>query len=257
MSSAKLSVVIITKNEARNIARCLDTAIPVADEILVVDSFSTDNTIEICTQYKIRFVQTQWQGYAQTKNYANSLAQYDWILSLDADEVLDKSLQDSILAEKSNSFPVEGYSIRRLPYYCGKPIYYSNWNPDVKVRLFNRTKAQWQGAFIHETIVFSKPLKPALLSGLCHHFTMHSIEDHLNTINRFTTLQALERIKQNQKTTWIDFTIKPLFEFFKSYWIKKGFLDGRYGLIISMMNAYSRFLRAAKVYQLRNSSTPK
>ncbi len=249
----QISVVIITFNEENNIDQCLKAASQVADEIVVLDSFSTDKTEEICKKYNVNFVTRKWEGYTLSKNHANKIAKFDWILSLDADEVLSDVLINSLNELKSNLKENVVYSIKRLPNYCGQWIYHSGWNPDIKIRLFNKTSSYWQGEFIHETIFVPQNHLTTLLKGDCYHYTVHSIQEHINQINKFSELQAIEMFKKGKKANLFHFIVKPFFEFFKSYVIKRGFLDGKYGFIISSLNAFSRFAKYSKLYQLNQN----
>ena len=159
----KLSVVIITFNEEQNIARCLDSVQGVADDVVVLDSFSTDATERISRKYDVNFIQRKWEGYSRTKNFANNQAKYDWILSLDADEALSDKLRASILEIKSREIP-ETCSFNRLTNYCGNWIRHSGWYPDVKVRLFERNQGHWEGK-IHEQLVFKTEMPVLHLEG--------------------------------------------------------------------------------------------
>jgi glycosyltransferase involved in cell wall biosynthesis len=249
----KLSVVLITYNEEKNLERTLRAAWQVADEIVVLDSLSLDNTPAICAKYNVRFFQEPWQGYAQTKNRANQLAAYDWILSLDADEELSPELIQSILSFKRSppQTPVAGI-ITRLPYYCGFWIRHSGWNPDKKTRLFNRKWAYWEGKYIHEKIVFRIPVATVLLPGYCYHYTVHSLEEHLQVINKFSALQAEELASQSSSITFFHLGVKPFAEFIRSYIIKGGFRDGIPGLIVSSFNAFAKFLKYAQYWMKIN-----
>ena len=149
-----ISAVIITFNEERNVGRAIESVMEVADEIIVLDSFSTDRTEQICAQYGVKFIQKEWQGYACSKNYANNLATYKWILSLDADEELDAEMTADILKYKQEGFH-GAYVLNRLTNYCGTWIRHSSWYPDKKVRIFDKSIAKWVGAFVHEELVLS------------------------------------------------------------------------------------------------------
>jgi glycosyltransferase involved in cell wall biosynthesis len=245
----KLSVVLITYNEEKNLERTLRAATQVAEEIVVLDSFSSDNTPAICEKYNARFFQLPWQGYAQAKNSANELATYDWILSLDADEELSQELINAIRSFKNSppKTPVAGI-ITRLPNYCGFWIRNSGWNPDKKARLFNRKWAYWEGKYIHEKIVFRTPVSTVLLQGYCYHYTVHSVEEHLQVINKFSSLQAEELASQNAPVTFFHLGVKPFAEFIRSYFIKGGFRDGLPGLIVCSFNAFAKFLKYAKYW---------
>ncbi|MDW8159335.1 MAG: glycosyltransferase family 2 protein [Bacteroidia bacterium] len=245
----KLSVVIITYNEEKNIARTLRAATSVADEIVVLDSYSTDNTANICASFNVCFFQQPWKGYANAKNYANTLASYDWILSLDADEELSSELIASIQAFKQRepTVPTVGI-ITRLPNYCGFWIRYSGWNPDKKVRLFNRKWAFWQGEYIHEKVCYQVPVKEVHLHGFCYHYTVHTLEEHMEAINKFSSLQVQELADRSAPLNCYHLIIKPLAEFIRSYIVKGGFRDGWPGFIVCSFNAFSKFLKYAKYW---------
>jgi glycosyltransferase involved in cell wall biosynthesis len=248
----QLTLVIITLNEEINLARCLESAKTVADEIVIVDSFSTDGTGEIALSFGARFIQRSWMGFAQTKNYANGLASHDWILSLDADEVLDEAMSRHILRIKEQSKPDhQAYELRRLPNYCGHWIRHSGWNPDRKIRLFNRKTARWVGDYVHESLQVDAGLRIGHLEGICYHYTFRTIQEHVATINRYSELAKDELKQRGKKATLFHLIIKPWAEFIRSYILKGGFRDGYAGLIVSMMNAYDKFIRYAKLYMER------
>lgn len=186
---ATISAVIITKNEEKNILRCLDSLQGLVDEIIVVDSFSVDGTPQICRAFPdIQFVQTEWRGYGETKNFGNSLAQSDYVLSLDADEELSPELRQEILHLKPNLSGV--FSLNRLTNYCGTWIRHSSWFPDYQMRLFPRKLGQWNKSVVHEHLVFSEPLQMSHLRGLLFHYSISSLEQHILTVNRYTSLAA-------------------------------------------------------------------
>lgn len=250
-----LSVVVITKNEEKNIERCLKSVQPVADETLVVDSFSTDRTPEICQNFGVHFIQTKWKGYAATKNFANQKAQYDWILSIDADEALSPNLQDSILKAKERSD--EFFKFNRFTNYCGQWIKHSGWYPELKLRLFNRNLAHWTGDYVHETLEIDHKGKIPVLPGHCYHYSYYSIEEHINQANNFSTLAAQELKRKNRSPGFFRILFKPPFKFIQMYFFKLGFLDGFYGFCIAMISAYTVFLKYAKLYQLNRENPNK
>ncbi|MCD6367402.1 MAG: glycosyltransferase family 2 protein, partial [Bacteroidales bacterium] len=184
---SKLSVTIITFNEEQNIARCLEAIKPVADEIIVVDSFSTDKTKVICQQFGVQFYEHPFTNYIEQKNLATSYTSYDYILNVDADEVLTHELQQSILTEKEN-FRYDAYFINRLTNYCGQFIKHGGWYPDRKLRLWNKLKGKWAGELIHEDIALSGAATTGNLEGNLLHYSYHSIAQHIEQINRFTNL---------------------------------------------------------------------
>ncbi|MEX0966640.1 MAG: glycosyltransferase family 2 protein [Bacteroidia bacterium] len=247
-----LSVVIITHNEEKNIERCLASVQGIADEILVVDSFSTDATEQICKEFPVRFVQHEWMGYSQTKNFANTLARHNWIFSLDADEVLSPALQNELAQTKSGK--ERFFTINRLNNYCGKWIRHSGWYPDYKVRLFDRRQAKWVGDYVHEKLELEAGIVPRTLNGVCYHFTISSVAQHVEQINKFSTLSALElKAKGKHFSIW-KVVFSPGAKFFSTYFIRRGFMDGFYGFVIAVLSAYSRFLRYTKLYQLNSNA---
>jgi (heptosyl)LPS beta-1,4-glucosyltransferase len=158
LNPVKISAVILTFNEEKNIERCLDSLVGVVDEIIVMDSFSTDYTEKICLRYSVSFIQRKWEGYAQAKNYGNSLAENDIILSIDADEALSKELQNDIIERKKSGF-TGCFRVKRLNNYCGKWIKHCGWYPDKKIRVFDKKRTAWKGDFVHETLEISKEEK--------------------------------------------------------------------------------------------------
>jgi glycosyltransferase involved in cell wall biosynthesis len=245
----KLSVVIITFNESKNILRCLQAASCVADEIIVYDSYSTDDTCEIATQFGAKVIQGTWQGYAKSKNLANEKARYDWILSLDADEVLSKILQDNIIKLKLTGLKTA--SFKRLTNYCGAWIKHAGWYPDIKLRIFNRKQMQWQG-LIHEELkpIEQKAIKPILLQGDCLHYSYTSIESHYEQTNKFSKLSAQSLHEKGIKTTIIKIYLAPIFKFIQMYFLKLGILDGYYGFVICKISAQATFQKYSKLKAL-------
>lgn len=243
-----LSAVIITFNEEKNIARCIDSLLTVVDEIIVVDSFSTDKTKEICLGYKnVKFISNEWLGYAKTKNFANNLAQHNYILSLDADEALSPTLINSIL--NINNFKGV-YEFNRLTNYCGKWITHCGWYPDKKIRLFPKNIVYWKDEEIHETIFIPNTLKKKHLIGDLLHYSFYSVEQHLQQIEKFTTLSANVAFEKGEKSSNFKIIYKTVFKFFRDYCLKLGFLDGKYGFIICKNSAYAKYLKYKKLMLL-------
>ncbi len=232
----KFSAVIITLNEADRIASCLEPLKKVADEIIVVDSFSQDKTVAICQKMGARVVQKEWSGYSGAKNFGNSLCKNNWVISIDADEVLSPELVQSI----RDLAPKEGkvYAFDRLPNYCGKWIWHSGWYPDWKVRIFNRQQVHWQGDFVHETLHIPKHFEVIRLRGKLYHYTYKSSADHWQRIEKYARLSALEMQAEGKRASILKGWLSPIARFFKTFILKKGFLDGKEGWIISRRNAY-------------------
>ena len=232
----KLSVVIITYNEEKNIERCLQSVLNVADEIIILDSFSTDQTVSIAEKHNAKVFNHEFLGYANQKNYANNLATYDLILSLDADEALSEELRESILSVKKN-IPFDAYKVNRLTNYAGTWIHHCGWYPDQKIRLFNKKNASWGGPRLHELLILPKESKIGHLQGDLLHYSFHTEMDHLIQIDKFTSISSKELFDNGKKATFYHLYIKPSIRFFTDYIIKLGILDGRAGFIVCK-NAY-------------------
>lgn len=243
-----LSVVIITHNEERNIARCLESVKEIADDIVVVDSLSTDGTRAICESFGARFTATAWKGYSEMKNYANSLAQHDWIFSIDADEALSDELRQSILALKKTAEP-GAYRIGRITNYCGHWIRHSGWYPDVKVRFFDRHTTCWEG-LIHERLNVARDEDAPLLKGDCYHYSYYTIEEHRAQADRFSTLSARNLYNRGKRVGCLKRALAPGFRFVKMYLFQLGFLDGAPGWTIAKISATAVYHKYQKLQQL-------
>jgi len=245
----KLSAVIITHNEEKNIERCLLSAIRIADEVIVLDSFSSDQTVAICSKYpSVKLIQRKWEGYALSKNYANSLTANEMILSLDADEELSDELENEIRATSFASDTV--YHFKRLTNYCGKWIHYCGWYPDSKVRIFSKYNAFWEGNFVHEILVFKIDVKQVTFNGNLFHYSYYTISEHNQRIVKYANLHA-QQMKANGKSfSVLKWLIGPVFKFLKTYFIQLGFLDGYYGLVISLVSARYVFLKYSMLKQI-------
>jgi glycosyltransferase involved in cell wall biosynthesis len=242
----KLSVVIITYNEERNIERCILSVKDIADEIVVVDSLSADKTEEICLRYGVRFVQHAFAGYIEQKNWAKDQASYDFVLSLDADEALSDELKASIMAIKENP-TFDGYYFNRLTNYCGQWIRYCGWYPDRKLRLWDRRKGTWKGENPHDEFFLEDGAKKQYLTGDLLHYSFYTVEQHLKTINKFSSIKARRMFERREKPNCFKVMFAPGFKFFRDYIIKLGFLDGYFGYLICRNSAYSTFLKYAKL----------
>lgn len=249
-SQPGISCVIITKNEERNIARCIQSVEEVADEIIVIDSYSTDRTEEICAQFKIRFVKTEWKGYSETKNFGNGLAKREYILSLDADEALSEELRTEIKLLKRKEHFSDAYLINRLTNYCGKWIKHCGWYPDTKLRLWNKSKGKWSGS-IHESVIMEENSAVEKLKGNIHHYSYYTINEHIAQMIHFTDLMAENNVSKKRKISFFKLLFSPASKFFMSFFIRGGFRDGYYGLIICVLSSLATFLKYAKTYQLR------
>jgi len=245
----KISAVIISKNEEKNIARCIDSLFGVADEIIVVDSFSDDRTEEICRSRNVKFVHKAWMGYSETKNYANTLAGNNYILSIDADEALSEDLRNEIINLKNKGLDSRAYKIKRLTSYCGKWIRHCGWYPDWKVRLWEKGTGKWEG-MIHEKVVFSEPVKAVSLKSDLLHFSYDSIEDHIRQMSNFSNIMAQESFLKNKRPVPLKMFLSPVCKFIKAFVLQRGFLDGYYGFVVCTFSAMATFMKYAKIEQL-------
>jgi glycosyltransferase involved in cell wall biosynthesis len=246
----KLSVVLITFNEEKNIARCLESVISIADEVLVVDSFSTDETEEICKGYPVRFVTNTFEGHIQQKNYAASIAAYDFILSLDADEALSEELLGEVKKVKEK-LTADGYYFNRLNNYCGKWIRHCGWYPDQKLRLWDRRKGKWGGENPHDRFELKPGSKIEYLKGDLLHYSYSSIQDHIAQANKFSSIGASSAILKGRKSNLLKVVLFPFWRFLKNYFIRLGFLDGYYGLVVCLIISHENFLKYAKMIELQ------
>lgn len=246
----KLSAVIITLNEEHNIRRCLESISGVADEIVVVDSFSTDRTKEICTEFDVKWIENKFKGHIEQKNFALNAATYDHILSLDADEALDDQLIDQIKSIKNN-FEADGYYFNRLTHYVDQWIYRCGWYPDSKLRLLDRRKGHWSGVNPHDIIKMDHGSDIRKLQGNLLHYSYDSISDHVNQTNKFTTIAARAAFKEGKRSSHFKIVTRPILKFIKDYFLKRGFLDGRYGFIICCINSLSALLKYSKLKDLQ------
>ena len=254
----KISAVIITLNEEDNIGRCLDSLEGVVDEIVVVDSFSTDATADICGKRDARFIQHPFEGHIEQKNYAMEQAAHNFILSLDADEALSRDLKRSVLKAKSD-WEFDGYAFNRLTDYCGKWIKHSGWYPDSKIRLWDRRKGKWGGVNPHDSVVMKNGVETGHLEGDLLHFSYPSIRHHVSQMNTFTDIAAKEAYKAGRRSNLIvDIFLNPVFTFLKKYLLELGFLDGYAGFMISIHSGYGKFLKFIKLRELekKKNKTP-
>lgn len=248
-----ISVLIITLNEERNIERAIKSVLPFADEIIVLDSLSTDGTKEICLKYKeVQFIERKWAGYSETKNHLHSLAKNSYIFSLDADEAPDDVMIDTILEEKEKG--LNGvYEVNRLTNYCGKWIKNSGWYPDLKIRLFPYDSGKWNGAIVHEELVFDQELKVSKLKGHLLHYSYYSFEEHQKRADAYSRLTAQKFHSKGKKAGYLKPYLSGIARFFGMYVIKKGFLDGKMGFKIAKISAKSNILKYKELRRLSAS----
>ncbi|MFP4024068.1 MAG: glycosyltransferase family 2 protein [Thiohalospira sp.] len=243
----KISATIITFNEEKNIERCLNSLQGVADEIIVVDSFSTDRTKEICQKYNVQFFERNFSDYSNQKNFAVEQTKYNLILSLDADEELSDELKKNIIQVKKQG-KNDAYYFNRITNYCGKWIKHSGWYPNHQLRLWKKEKGKWVG-IIHESLSVSKSLAIHIKGDLLH-YSYENFSQHLLKIDKFTDFQAKEMYDKQESANCFKIIYKPFFRFFRHYFLQLGFLDGLEGFIISIHSAYGQFLKYIKLRHL-------
>jgi glycosyltransferase involved in cell wall biosynthesis len=245
-----VSAIVVCFNEEENIGPCLES-LSWCEEIVVVDSFSTDRTVEICRQYTDRIIQRPWAGYRDQKAFAHSQATKEWVLLVDSDERVTPELRDEIqqaLSRKSSD--CAGFAVPRLVFYLGRWWWRGGWYPDYDVRLFRRDRATWGGSDPHEKILLDGPVRR--LQSPLYHFSYRNIEDHIERINRFTSISAEELWKNKKHWRLIDALFRPAFRFFYSYVLKRGFKEGFAGFYVATTAAMYVFLRYAKLWEIES-----
>ncbi len=245
----KLSVIIITLNEEKNIERCLKSASEVADEIIVLDSFSTDSTEEICRKNGVKFHQHKFDGHIQQKNRALELSSHNLVFALDADEIPDQRLIEEIKTIKQNNTH-DAYYFNRMTNYCGKWIKHSGWYPDKKLRIWNKNKGKWGGINPHDEVLMSEGSTKKYLPGNLLHYSYYSIQQHISQINSFTEIGAKEAFKNGRKSNLLIASSKSIWKFLRDYFINLGFLDGYYGFVICSLSAQATFIKYLKLREL-------
>ena len=235
-----LTGVVITKNVALTLTACLKSLQQVVDEIIIVDSGSSDQTLEIAKQFNCNIIQTSWLGYGNTKNLGNQAAKYPYIISLDSDEELSVALIAEILSIKNTLNQI--YSFKRLNNFCGKWIKFGAWYPDIKIRIFPK-EVLWNDADSHEQLLIPKGLNISLLNGYLNHYAYHNLYQFKEKTTLYAKLGLLQKSKQPAFILILKIIFSPLTGFIKSYFLKLGFLDGYFGLQISYYNAQGTFLK--------------
>ncbi len=233
-----LSATIITHNEAKDVARAI-RSLACADEIVVVDAGSTDETREIAQSLGARVIVHHWTGFAAQKTFAAEQARHDWVLSLDADEELDADARAAVHEWKSSKPAATGYRFARRARYLGRWILHSGWYPDYKLRLYDRRKGRWQGAYVHESVVVDGPVET--LAGEILHYTCDSLEEHKRRIEFYTDLAAREMFDRGERANLLERLLVPPWVFFNAYFLRLGILDGTQGFWIALMAA--RYVR--------------
>lgn len=247
----KLSVTIITKNEAANIRGALDS-VSWADERIVIDAESVDGTARIAESMGARVVTRPWPGYGAQKNHAAELASHDWILSLDADERPSPELAREIRELLMHEPAAHGYRIKRVTHYLGRWIRTTDWYPDYQLRLYDRRSGKWSDRSVHESVALDG--EAATLEHELQHFAYRSIAHHIGTINRYTSLAAEDMRHQGRRASIVNVMLHPAFAFVRNYVLRGGFRDGVAGLIVSTMNAFYVFAKFLKLWELQRRS---
>ncbi|MTI21980.1 glycosyltransferase family 2 protein [Fulvivirga sp. RKSG066] len=251
-TAVKISGVIITYNEERHIEACIKSMQPVVDEILVVDSYSTDQTKEISQSLGVTFIENTFEGHIEQKNFAMKQAKHDLILSLDADERVSDKMRESVLKVKQECI-ADGYVFNRFNNYCGKWLKYS-WYPDRKLRLWNRNKGGWGGTNPHDKVILDNGSKVVKLKGDLLHYAYADVNEHLDQIRKFSIIAAQAKYKKGKQVNFLfHVLINPMFKFSRKYFFNLGFLDGYYGFIFSFMSAYLNFLKYVNIWEMQRT----
>jgi len=249
MDHIKISAAIITYNEEKYIQGCIDSLKGLVDEIVIVDSFSTDKTEEICRRNDVKFVQHVFDGHIQQKNRALDLTSFNYVLSLDADEVLSPELQHSVLAIKK-AWNADAYHFNRLNNYCGRWMRHCGWYPDKKLRLWDKRKGRWGGYNPHDVVVMDKDASVKWIKGDILHYTCDTISDHVLKANKYSDIAAKDKYERGVKSSVMKIFYKTMWRFIHSYFFRLGFLDGFYGFIACNISAFCTFLKYVKLRQL-------
>ena len=248
----KLTVTVITFNEADHIAAALDS-VSWADEVVVVDSHSTDGTGALAEQWGARVVVRDWPGYSAQKNYAAEIASHDWILSIDADERVSAELAAEIRGLLAGTPAHEGYRAPRVTWYLGRWLRSTDWYPDYQLRLYDRRAGRWNGRRVHESVELRSA--PGRLHHDIQHFAYRDLSHHLATIDRYTTLAAEQWMAEGRRTSAIGAAIHAPLAFLRNYILRGGIRDGSAGLLVSILNSYYVFLKQAKLWELQHAAT--
>jgi glycosyltransferase involved in cell wall biosynthesis len=247
-----VTATVITFNEAANIQAALES-LSWADELIVVDSESTDNTVEIARRFTDRVTVRPWPGYVAQKNFAAEQASHDWIFSLDADERVSPALADEIRTVLKSGSGAAGYRVPRVTFHLGRWIRSTDWYPDYQLRLYDRRRGSWSGRYVHESVKVEGAVID--LRGELLHYAYRDLSHHLQTMDRYTTLAAKQMFDEGRRAGLLDLAVHPPAAFLRNYVLRGGFRDGVPGLIVSSMNARYVGLKFAKLWELCSSST--
>jgi (heptosyl)LPS beta-1,4-glucosyltransferase len=246
----KLTVTVITKNEAQNIGPALES-VSWADEIVVVDSNSTDDTVAIARRYATRIEVRSWSGYSDQKNFAASLASYDWILSLDADERVPPALAREIRDLLNRGPQRKGYRVSRITYYLGRWVHSTDWYPDYQLRLYDRRCGSWNLRRVHESFELVSD-RPGRLHNHLEHYAYRDVSDHITSIDHYTTLAAEQWMMEGRRTNVLEIAIHPPVAFLRNYILRFGIRDGAAGFLVSVLNSYYVFMKLVKLWEMQH-----
>ena len=246
----RVTVTIITRNEAAHIGAAIDSA-SWADEVIVVDCGSTDETVALAAAKGVRVESRTWTGWIDQKNFAASLAANDWIFSLDADERITPPLADEIKARLHEDPPEAAYKVPRISFHLGRWIRTTDFYPDYQTRLYDRRAARWSGLYVHESVTVTGSV--GRLSQELQHYSYDDLSDHLDRINAYSTLAARQMYERGRRARAFDLLLQAPAAFLRNYILRRGVLDGSVGLVLSIVNAYSVFLKFAKLWELQRT----
>ncbi|MCB1189214.1 MAG: glycosyltransferase family 2 protein [Leptospiraceae bacterium] len=249
-----VSVCITTFNEELKLPLCLKN-LDFVDEIIIVDSGSTDKTVFIAEQYTSKIYQRDFDNYINQKNYCLSKAKNNWVLALDADEVVSLELKQELLLILQSQLVYDGYFIPRLSFYLNRWIKHGGWYPNYQIRFFNKEKGHFSGLLVHETVQITGEI--TYLKNPLLHYSYNNISEHVKTINRYSDLTAMEKHKLGKKSSILFAILEGMWKFFSMFFLRFGFLDGKAGLVIAIMGSYYNFLKYIKLYELNKKSDSK
>ena len=247
-----ISIVIITKNEGHIIGQTLAAITAISDDIVIVDSGSTDDTLRICEQYHCNLIKTGWDGYGANKNKGIAAAKNDWILSVDADEVPDQTMI-SYLQQLQLTDANIAYTLKFHNYFCGKKMNHGVWGSDYHVRLFNRTHVSWNNDEVHEKLTFPQQIKIVRVKGAVQHYTVNNLHDYIEKTTRYAQSSAFKYFSKGKKAGWIKRYFSPAFTFLKHYVFRLGFLDGWEGFVVCKTFAWYTFLKYSFLHELQTN----
>ena len=248
------TVTIVTLNESANIAEALES-VTFADEIILVDAHSTDDTVALARRFTDRVIVRDWPGYIAQKNFAAAQASHDWILSLDADERVTPALAAEIRARLASDPPHSGYRIPRLSHYLGAWVRWTDWYPDYQLRLYDRRRGQWEGRYVHESVQVKGEV--GRLNSDLLHYTYRDVSHHLQTIDRYTSLAARQMFEDGRRAGVRHLLLNPVAAFLRNYIARGGFRGGRVGLVVSLLNSYYVLLKFVKLWELHQGTQSK